>query len=70
MALVKIVVAIDCLLWSKCVWLWARVKVVVLMWGLIENANRWMIIVKNALLIGCSNFSALNDLDKIYKSTC
>jgi hypothetical protein len=26
--------------------------------------------VKNALLIGCSNFSALNDLDKICKSTC
>jgi hypothetical protein len=40
------------------------------MWGLIENADRWVIIVKNALLIGCSNFSALNDKDKIYKSTC
>jgi hypothetical protein len=26
------------------------------------------VIVKNALLIGCSNFSALNDLDKICKS--
>jgi hypothetical protein len=30
----------------------------------------WVIIVRNALLIGCSNFSALNDLDKIRKSTC
>jgi hypothetical protein len=29
-----------------------------------------VIIVENALLIGCSNFSALNDLNKICKLTC
>jgi hypothetical protein len=26
MALVKFVVAMNCLLWSKCVWLWLRMK--------------------------------------------
>jgi hypothetical protein len=26
MTLVKLVVTVNCLLWSKCVWLWSRVK--------------------------------------------
>jgi hypothetical protein len=26
MSLVKFVVAMNCLLWSKCVWLWLRMK--------------------------------------------
>jgi hypothetical protein len=26
MTLVKLVVTMNCLLWSKCVWLWSRIK--------------------------------------------
>jgi hypothetical protein len=26
MALVKLVVAMNCLLWSKCIWLWSLMK--------------------------------------------
>ena len=70
MTLVKLVVMVNCLLWYKWVWLWARVKVVVLMWGLIETTNGWVIIGENVPLIGCNSFSALNDLNKICKLTC
>jgi hypothetical protein len=27
MVLVKLVVTMNCLLWSKCAWLWSRVKI-------------------------------------------
>ena len=76
MILVKLVVTVNCVLWSKCVWLWSRMKSISvhvrskLTYKLLCEQHFDIDYRENALLIDCSNFSALNDLDKICKSTC
>jgi hypothetical protein len=70
MALVKIVVAIDCLLWSKCVWLWLRMKsssaqvMSKLKCKLLVESASILIVIDNALLIEYGTFSAQNNLYK------
>jgi hypothetical protein len=75
MALVKFVVAMNCLLWSKCVWLWSRMKSSSAHGRSKLNANYWvksasmLIFVENAWLIEYGKSKARNGLDKIYEST-
>ena len=75
MTLVKLVVTVNCLLCSKCVWLWSRMKsssaqvMSKLKCKLLVKSASMLIIVENAWLIEYGKSRARNDLDKIYEST-
>jgi len=70
MALVKFVVAMNCLLWSKYVWLWLRMKsssaqvMSKLKCKLLVKSASILIVIENALLIEYGTFSARNNLYK------
>jgi hypothetical protein len=70
MTLVKLVVTLNCLLWSKCVWLWLRMKsssaqvMSKLKCKLLVKSALILIVIENALLIEYGAFSAQNNLYK------
>ena len=64
MTLVKLVVTVNCLLWSKYVWLWSRMKsssvhvMSKLKCKLVVKSASILIVIDNALLIEYGTFSA------------